>query len=397
MKLFRRGFEMDFDLTVEQSQLRNVVREFLKKEIAPLSNEYESRHESYTRDLTSSIFKKLLPFGYLGGIVPEDGGGMGLDFLSYGLLLEELAQVSPSLALLDIGQSIASRYVIYKFASPELKNRYLSRLLSGELLGASALTEPDVGSGARDIKTSAVLDGKDYVLNGIKCWSTGGDIADIILVTAVRQNKTTSKDYTIFLVDKQQSKFTTSVYHKLGTQGASSAEIVFEDCRVPQENIVGTPGSGLDATLDFIGLGRLSCATISLGIAEVALAKSVEYAQQRKQFGRLIGKFQLVQEMIADMATEIECGRLLCYKGWDLLTKGQGNPKAFSMAKYYNTEMAIRVTSKAIEIHGAYGLSDEYPVEKYFRDARCMTFPDATSEIQKLIIGREILGCQAFT
>ncbi len=388
---------MDFELTVEQNQLKKAVREFLKKEIAPLANEYESHHEGYTRDFALIIFKKLLPFGYMGGIVPEDGGGMGLDFLSYGLLLEELAQVSPSLALLDIGQSIASRYSIYKFGSPELKTRYLPRLMSGELLGASALTEPDVGSGARDIKTTATLHGKEYILNGIKCWSTGGDIADIVLVTAVRQSKISAKDYTIFLVDKEQSKFTTSVYHKLGTQGASSTEIVFEDCRVPQENILGIPGSGLDATLDVIGLGRLSCGTISLGIAEVALKKSVEYAQQRTQFGRLIGKFQLIQEKIADMATEIECGRLLCYKGWDLLARGQGSPMAFSMAKYYSTEMAIRATSKAIEIHGAYGLSVEYPVEKYFRDSRCMTFPDATSEIQKLIIGREILGHQAFT
>lgn len=233
-------------------------------------------------------------------------------------------------------------------------------------------------------------------LTGTKCWSTGGDIADILYVTAVRFDGKGEKDYTTFLVDKSQSKVTTSIYHKLGTRGASSAEIVFDNCRVPQNHILGTPGKGLTAALESIGLGRLSCSTISLGIAEMALEKSIEYAQQRKQFGRLIGKFQLIQEMIADMATEVECGRLLCYKGWELLAKGKGSPLNYSMAKYYNTEMGIRVTSKAIEIHGAYGLSDEYPVEKYFRDARCMTFPDATSEIQKLIIGKELLGMQSF-
>ena len=215
-------------------------------------------------------------------------------------------------------------------------------------------------------------------------------------VTAVRHDGKGKKDHTTFLVDKKQSKFTTSNYHKLGTRGISSAEIVFEDCRIPKENILGHAGGGLEAALETIGLGRLSCATISLGIAEAALEKSIEYAQQRKQFGRPIGKFQLVQEMIADMATEIECARLLCYKGWSLLAKNKGSPLVFSMAKYYSTEMGIRVTSKAIEIHGAYGLSDEYPVEKYFRDARCMTFPDATSEIQKLIIGKELLGIQSF-
>ena len=161
-------------------------------------------------------------------------------------------------------------------------------------------------------------------------------------------------------------------------------------------NIIGIPGHGLDAALESIGLGRLSMATIALGTAEEALEKSIEYATRRKQFGRPIGKFQLVQELIAEMATEVECARLLVYKGWVMLSEGQGSSLAFSMAKYFCTEMAIRVTSKAIEIHGAYGLSEEYPVERYFRDARCLTFPDATSEIQKLIIGRELLGMQAF-
>jgi acyl-CoA dehydrogenase len=387
---------MDFDLSVEQSQLKKTVREFLKKEIAPTVNEYERRHESYSKSMAKEIFHKLMPFGYVNGLVPETEGGAGIDFLSYGLLLEELARISPSLALLDIGQSTATRYSMCKFGCQELKDRYLPRLVSGELFGASALTEPDVGSGARDITTSAVLEGDHYIINGTKCWSTGGDIADILFVTAVRHEGKGHKDFTTFLVDKEQSKVTTSVYHKLGTRGASSAEIVFDNCHVPRENILGTPGHGLDATLETIGLGRLSCATISLGIAESALEKSIEYAQNRKQFGKLIGRFQLVQEMIADMATEVECARLLCYKGWDLLSKGKGDPMSFSMAKYYSTEMGVRVTSKAIEIHGAYGLSDEYPVEKYFRDARCMTFPDATSEIQKLIVARELLGMPAF-
>jgi acyl-CoA dehydrogenase len=240
------------------------------------------------------------------------------------------------------------------------------------------------------------LDGDEYVINGTKVWSTGGDIADIIFVTAVRQSEKGGRDYTTFLVDKEQSTFTTSIIHKLGMRGASSVEIVFEDCRVPRENIIGTLGRGLDMALESIGLGRLSMATIALGIAEEALEKSIEYATHRKQFGRFIGKFQLIQALIAEMATDVECARLLIYKGWSLLKEGKGSNLVFSMAKYFSTEMAVRVTSKAIEIHGAYGLSDEYPVERYFRDARCLTFPDATSEIQKLIIARELLGMQAF-
>lgn len=388
---------MDFDLTVEQSQLIKSTRSFLKKEIAPALAPYEKSGEVFPKNLVIDLFKRLIPFGYISGVVPEDGGGMGLNFLSYGLLVEELAKISPSLAILEIGQSLVTNYSMYKMGSQNLKEKYLTGLVNGDLLGASALTEPDTGSAARDITTTAVLKGNEYILNGTKCWSTGGNMADIFFVTAVRNPvKGQPKDYCTFLVDKGISKVSTSLYHKLGTRGAGSAELSFEDCRIPKEYILFEPGKGLDTTLELIGLGRLACATISLGIAEAALEKSVEYANQRKQFGRLIGRFQLIQEMIADMATEIECARLLCYRGWDALEKGKGNSKILSMAKYYTPEMAIRVTSKAIEIHGAYGLSEDYPLERYFRDARCFTFPDATSEIQKLIIGREVIGLPAF-
>jgi acyl-CoA dehydrogenase len=387
---------MDFELTVEQKQLKKTVREFLKKEVAPLVNEYEGKNQAFPAEVIRDLVKKLMPFGYINGLIPEAEGGAGLDFLSYGLLIEELARVSASLALFEIGQSIVTRYTMYKLGSQKLKSRYWDRLMAGEILGAHALTEPDVGSGARDIKTTAVLKGDEYVINGTKCWSTAGELADILWVTVVAFNEKGEKGYTTFLVDKAQSKVTTSIYHKVGTCGVNSVEIAFDDCRVPKDHILGYFGHGLDAALDLIGLGRLSCSTISVGIAEAALEKAIEYAQQRKQFGRSIGRFQLVQEMIADMATEIECARFLSYRGWDSLVKGQGSPGIFSMAKYYSTEMGIRVTSKAIEIHGAYGLSKDYPVERYFRDARCMTFPDATSEIQKLIVARELLGMPAF-
>jgi acyl-CoA dehydrogenase len=388
---------MDFELSIEQSQLVKSVRPFLKKEIAPVIAPYQKSGEIFPKDLVVNVFKKLIPFGYVSGVVPEDGGGGGLGFSTYGLLLEELAKISASLALAEIGQSLVTRYTLYKQGSDYLKSKYLPGMIEGDIMGAAALTEPDVGSGARDITTSAILKGEEYVINGTKCWSTGGEIADVIFVVAVRNpEKGKPKDYCTFLVDTRQSKISSSVYHKLGTRGVGSAEIAFEDCRVPQNHIIGEPGKGLDATLESIGLGRLANATIALGIAESALEKSIEYANQRKQFGKLIGKFQLIQEMIADMATEIECARLLCYKSWDALEKGKGSSTLFSMAKYYSTEMAVRVTSKAIEIHGAYGLSDEYPLERYFRDARCLTFPDGTSEIQKLIIGRELIGMQSF-
>ena len=387
---------MDFELTVEQKVMKRSVGDFLKKEIVPLANEYEKKYHSLPKEIVIKLLKMLVPFGYVGGIVPEDGGGVGLSFLFYGLLLEELARAYASLALIEIGQSIATSYPMYKLGSEELKAKFLRRMVSGEIIGAHAITEPDVGSGVRDITTTAVLQGDEYVINGTKTWSTGGDIADIIYVTAVRDLGKGQRDFCIFVVEKERSMFSTRVLPKLGLRGAASAEIFFEDCRIPKENILGKPGSGLEVTIENVGLGRLANATIALGIAEAALDYSVEYARQRKQFGRPIGRFQLIQEMIAEMAMEIECACLLTYKGWDLLDKGSGSAQIFSMAKLYSTEMAIRVTSKAIEIHGAYGLSEEYPVERYFRDARCLTFPDATSEIQKLVIGREILGLQAF-
>jgi alkylation response protein AidB-like acyl-CoA dehydrogenase len=387
---------MDFKLTVEQEQLRKSARDFLRKEIALRVDRYERQHGAYSKEFAHDLLRKMVPFGYVSGIVPEAEGGAGLDFFSYGLLLEELARVSSSLAILEVGQSVVTRYAMSKFGSRELKARYMGRLVSGELIAAHALTEPDAGSGVRDITTTAVPDGNDYVINGTKVWSTGGDIADILFVTVLRKSGAGEKDYTTFLVDKEQSTLRTSIIHKLGMRGASSVEIVFEDCRVPKENILGTPGRGLDAALESIGLGRLSMATIALGIAEEALETSIRYATQRKQFGRFIGKFQLIQALIAEMATDVECARLLIYKGWNLLDEGKSSALVFSMAKYFSTEMAVRVASKAIEIHGAYGLSEDYPVEKYFRDARCLTFPDATTEIQKLIIGRELLGMQAF-
>lgn len=387
---------MDFELTEEQKLMKRTARDFLNKEIVPLANEYERKYHSLPKEIVIKLLKMLVPFGYVGGIVPEDGGGSGLSFLSYSVLLEELARAYGSLALIEMGQSIVTPYSMYKLGSEELKAKFLRRMVSGEVIGAHAITEPDVGSGVRDITTTAVLQGDEYVINGTKTWSTAADSADILYVTAVRDLGKGQKDFCIFVVERERSNFSVRVLPKLGLRGAASAEIVFEDCRIPKENILGKPGSGLEVTIESVGLGRLANATIALGIAEAALDCSVEYARQRKQFGRPIARFQLIQEMIAEMAMEIECARLLTYKGWDLLDKGSGSALAFSMAKLYSTEMAIRVTSKAIEVHGAYGLSEEYPVERYFRDARCLTFPDATSEIQKLIMGREIIGLHAF-
>jgi len=381
---------MDLELTVEQEMLRRNAREFLKKELAPLANKYEREYEVLPRDIMIKLFNMITPFGYCNTLVPEEEGGIGLDYLSYGILLEELARVYPALAISEMGQALVGRPGMLT-RPKEIKDKYLPRMLANELICAVGLTEPDMGSSApRGMTTSAVLKGNEYIINGTKTWSTNGDIADIYNVSAMIDVGNGRKEAASFVVDRAQSKVTTTVFSKMGLRGAGHAELAFEDCRVPVENYVPPQPPQNYHT------GRLGISSIALGIAEAAMECAVDYVHQRKQFGKQIGQFQLMQELIAEMATDIECARYLCYKGWHMMDKGTCTHLECSMPKYFNTEMAIRVTSNAIEIHGAYGISDEYPLERYYRDARCLTFPDGTTEIQKLIMGREILGLKAF-
>lgn len=381
---------MDFELTVEQEMMRKNARDFLNTEIAPLVPRYEREYEVLPRDVMLNLFKMITPLGYCNALLPEEVGGAGLDYLSYGILLEELSRVYPSLAISEMGQTLPGRPSLLNWPKA-VRDKYLPRMVANELICAVGLTEPDVGSSAPSgITTTAVLKGDEYIINGTKTWSTNGDIADIFNVSVVIDQGNGKKVPGNLLVDRAQSKIITTVFSKLGLRGAGHAEIAFEDCRVPKENLMPPQPPTNYHT------GRLAVSTIALGIAEVALECATDYVRRRYQFGRPIGKFQLVQELIAEMATEVECARFLSYKGWHMMDKGTCTHLECAMPKYYNTEMAIRVTSKAIEIHGAYGLSDEYPLERYFRDARCLTFPDGTSEIQKLIMGREIIGLKAF-
>jgi alkylation response protein AidB-like acyl-CoA dehydrogenase len=382
---------MDLELSVEQEMIKRNARDFLNKEIAPLVNKYEHEYEVLPRDIMLNLFKMITPLGYCNALIPEEEGGAGLDYLSYGILLEELARVYPSLAISEMGQSLPGR-PSFLDRPKAIKDKYLPRLVANELICAVGLTEPDVGSSApRGITTTAVLKGDEYIINGTKTWSTNGDIADIFNVNVMVDMGNGQKVPGSFVVDRAESKITTTVFSKLGLRGAGHAEIAFEDCHVPKENLMPPQQPTNYHT------GRLAISTIALGIAEVAFECAIDYVRQRYQFGRPIGKFQLMQELIAEMAADIECARFLSYKGWHMMDKKTCTHLECAMPKYYNTEMALRVTSKAIEIHGAYGISDEYPLERYFRDARCLTFPDGTTEIQKLIMGREIIGLKAFT
>ncbi len=384
------------ELNEEQKLLKKNVRDFLEREIIPIADEYDRKYHPLPRDVAVDLLRKLVPFGFIGSTLPPEHGGQGLDLVSYGVLGEEMARAYLSLGMIAMMQDAALLPVLVNHGTAEQKERYIHQVMSLEKITCFCLTEPDVGSGARDIKTTAVADGDCYVINGTKTWITNGGIADLALLFASTDPSKGARGISAFLVDKAESPFTTRELPKLGCRSCPTSEVVFEDCRVPRSNLVGNPGEAYVLALGELMSIRVSVGMGAVGLAQAAIDAAIKYAQERKQFGRPIGKFQLVQEMIADMVMITEAARFLCYQAYHLLNKGEVCFREASMAKAFCTEMAVGVTSKAIQVHGAYGISEEYPVERYFRDARTLTFPDGASQIQKLIIGREMLGMSAF-
>ncbi len=387
---------MILELNEEQKMLQKTARELMEKEIIPIADDYDRKYRPLPRDIAVDLMKKLAPLGYIGSVLAQEYGGHGLDFISYGILIEELSRAYASLGLVVVVQNESLLTTLFKEGTPEQKQKFIPKVLALEKVCCLASTEPDVGSGARDIKTTAVLSGSYYVLNGTKIWISNGHIADIAVVFASTDRSKGTLGITCFIVDRAESPFATRDLLHLGLRSCPTSELVFEDCRVPKDNILGSLGEGYRLALqDFLQI-RTCMAMMSTGIAQAALDASIKYARERRQFGRPIGTFQLIQEMIADMVIAIESARFLYRQACYLLSKGESCFREASMAKAFATEMAIGATSKAIEIHGAYGVSEEYPLERYFRDARMLTFADGTTEIQKLIVSRETLGMPAF-
>lgn len=383
---------MDFDLTEEQRLILDTWRQFLAGDIGPAVAPFSDA--PMPKALVHELLRKLLPFGVGCGWIPEGEGGLGLDLMTSGLLYEELARVSPDLAgTAFINEAVA--LLLYRLGSTSLRDRYMRPTLRADLIGCSAITEPGVGSNVRDIRTRAVRDGAGYRISGEKNWISNGNVSDYAVVLA-RATDSGADDLSLFLVDRAEKGYQSRDLHKLGLNGWSTAQLVFDDALVPEGNRVGEPGAGLSATLKLFERARCFVALLSIGIAHAALEAAISYACQREQWGRPIAGHQLVQEMIADMATELDCARLLTYRALFLVQKGVRCEAQAAMAKYYATEAAIRITSNAIQVHGSYGLSREFPVEQYFRNARMLTIPDGTSQIQKLIIGRNLLGMPAF-
>jgi len=381
---------MDFELTEEQKLLKQTVINFLGKEIAPLVEEYEEQ-KKFPRDL----IKKMIPLGFVAGLVPEEDGGDGLDFLTYGLLMEELGRVWGSFRVLIYISAWCMAYIAQK-GNKEQKERFLPPMLAGDQIGCMGITEPNVGSNPGDIEATAKLDGDHYVINGTKIFISNGGLADICLVFASTDRSKKINGIACFIVEKKVSHFKARELRKMGLDCSSLAELIFEDCRVPKENLIAPPGEAFKGLLQFFCAARAMLALVATGAAQAAIDASIRYAKERTQFGKSIGSFQLIQEMIVDMVTEKEAARLLALRALSLLDKGINCVKESSMAKFYATEMAHQVCSKAIQIHGGYGYTREFPLERYYRDIRGITIGDGTTQIQKLIVGSEILGIRAF-
>ena len=387
---------MDFDFSDEQKMVQETARRLMEREIIPIADEYDRSKALFDRGKLDPLLKKISPLGYVGGTIPEEWGGAGLDMVTLGILLEELFKAYASLAGIIMLQVGTTRQ-IFLLGSEEHKKRFLPSLCSGEKIICGAITEPNVGSNNVAIETLAKKDGDSYVINGTKTWISNGSISDVVMIVVQTKKGSGAKGICQILVDRNESPYTAREISKLGLRSFPTSELIFEDCRVPEENLLITPGKGLKTILSVYELGRSMMSIGAVGMGQAAIDASIKYARERIQFGRPIGGFQLIQEMIADMIAEIDASRLLAYRALSLLDKGMRCDTEASLAKLYSTEAAVRVTSKAIQIHGAYGLSEEYPVERFFRDARSWTIPDGTTQIQKLIVGSSVLGIRAFS
>jgi alkylation response protein AidB-like acyl-CoA dehydrogenase len=382
---------MDFDLTREQQEIRRLAREFADREIAPGARERD-RGEIFPAD----ILKKMAPVGFLGGPVPEEYGGMGVDYVSHALITEEIGRADSSVRTTLSVQISLVELTILRFGTEAQKRAWLPRLCKGEVIGCFGLTEPEVGSDATRIRTTAKRDGDSWVLRGRKMWISNGSVSKLALVFANAEPAQGHKGITAFLIDRDTSPYQSQALHgKLGLRSSDSSELILDDVRVPDSARLGEVGEGFKIAMSALDSGRYSVAAGAVGTAQAAIDAAVTYATQRKSFGKPLAGHQLVQELISDMVVETEAARLLVWRAGDLKNKGKPNTRETSIAKLYASEIAQRVTDNAIQIHGGYGFSDEFPVERFWRDARVNRLYEGTTQIQKLIIGRFTTGIDA--
>ena len=377
---------MDFNLTEQQRLFQKVIREFCEKELKPIASKIDK--EKY---FPFGFYKKAGKMGLMGMTVPQEYGGAGIDKVGYMIALEEISRFCGSTGLTVEAHNTLGCGYIYEHGSEEQRKKYLPKYTTGQGFVALAITEPNAGSDVAGLQTTAVLDKDEYVINGTKQFITSGDIAGVTIVMAKTDKDKGAKGISAILVEKDTKGFKVGqLEDKLGLRGCRTAELIFEDCRVPKENLLGEKNKGFYGVMDTLDRGRTAVGAMAVGIARGALEDSLEYANQRQQFGRPIGKFQAIRWMIADMATEVEAARLLVHRAAFLEDKGLPYSKEAAMAKLFASEIAMRATRNAIQIFGGYGYTREYPVERYFRDVKLCQIGEGTSEVQRIVISKRL-------
>ena len=378
---------MDFQLNDEQQQLRKSVREFAEREIAPHVLEWDEASR-----FPMETVKELGKMGLLGVIFPSEYGGAGMGYIEYVIAIEELSRVDGSVGIIVAAHTSLCSNHIFLAGNETQKQKYIPKLATGEFIGAWGLTEPNSGSDAGGARCSAVRKGDRWVLNGTKTFITNGSYADVYVVVAVTDKAARTHGLSAFLVEKGTKGFRPGKKeNKLGLRASDTAELIFEDCEIPAENLLGHEGEGFVDAMRILDGGRISIASLGLGMAQGAYESAVKYSKQRKQFGKAISEFQAIQWKLADMATEIDAARLLTLRAAWLKDNNMKTTLESSMAKLYTSEVAVRAANEAVQIHGGYGFIKDYPAEKFYRDVKLCTIGEGTSEIQRMVISRQIL------
>jgi len=378
---------MEFNYSEELLEIKRIIREFAEKEIRPHVHEWDE-NQIFPRD----VLKKLAELGFMGVLIPHEYGGAGLGYMEYANIVEELSRVDGSVGISVAAHNSLCTGHIFNFGSEQQRRKFAVPLAKGEKLGAWSLTEPEAGSDAGGTQTVARLDGDHWVLNGQKTFTTHGTYGDICVAMAVTDKAAGHHGISAFILEKGMPGFAPGKKeNKLGLRASDTSTVIFEDCHVPKDNLLGEAGHGFIDALKVLDGGRISIAALAVGMAQGAYDAALHYAKQRKQFGRPIADFQAIQFKLADMATEIDAARLLTYRAAWMKDQGKQTTTESSMAKLYAGEVAVRVANECVQIHGGYGFIKDYPAEKFYRDVKLCTIGEGTSEIQRLVIAREIL------
>lgn len=378
---------MTFDYTPDQVALRRSVREFAEAEIAPHVMEWDE-----AQTFPAEIIRTLGKLGYMGSIFPEELGGAGLGYIEYAIIIEELSRVDGSVGIILAAHTSLCTNHIYKSGTEDQRQKYVTRLASGEWLGCWSLTEPEAGSDAAGTRTSAVREGESWVLNGAKTFTTNAHHADVCVAMAVTDRASAQHGISAFIIEKETPGFRSGKKeNKLGLRASATGEVIFEQCRLPQTQLLGQAGEGFVDSLKILDGGRISIAALSIGMAQGAYDAALRYSKLRRQFGKPISEFQAIQNKLVDMATDLDAARLLTYRAAWNLDRGRRVTRESAMAKLFASEAAVRIANEAVQIHGGYGFTKDYPVEKFYRDVKLCTIGEGTSEIQRLVIARQLL------